>query len=179
MRYTPLGVYLGRGLLPTGSNPTFGDTDKVLNFIIVMKIRTATKNDVKEIAKLMLEEFSKPPFKEKTTINSVIKSLNFYFKIGKVFVAIVDKNIIGVVVSKVEQWWQGPVILIEDLAIKEDFKKRGVGKNLMDKVEAYAKNNKIKAISFSTHKKSSAVKFYKKRGYKIEKNTLFMRKEIK
>ncbi len=26
VRYTPLGVYLGRGLLPTGSNPTFGDT---------------------------------------------------------------------------------------------------------------------------------------------------------
>ncbi len=26
VRYTPLGVCLGRGLLPTGSNPTFGDT---------------------------------------------------------------------------------------------------------------------------------------------------------
>ncbi len=30
VRYTPLGVYLGRGLLPTGSNPTFGDTEYIL-----------------------------------------------------------------------------------------------------------------------------------------------------
>ena len=45
-----------------------------------MTVRKATKNDIREIAKLMIEEFSKPPFNEKTTINSVIKSLNFYCK---------------------------------------------------------------------------------------------------
>lgn len=144
-----------------------------------MRIRGATKKDMGEIAKLMLEEFSKPPFKEKTTINSIIKSLNFYFKIGKVFVAIENKKIVGVAVFKVEQWWEGPVILIEDLAVKEDFKKQGVSKSLTDKVEDYAKEIKAKALSFTTHKKSSAVKFYTKQGYKIEKNTLFMRKKIK
>ena len=144
-----------------------------------MRIRKATRKDIREIAKLMIEEFSKPPFKEKTTINSVIKSLNFYFKIEKAFVAIEDKKIVGIVVFKIEQWWEGPVILIEDLAVKEDFKKQGIGKNLTDKVEEYAKEIKAKAVSFTTHKKSSAVKFYTKQGYKIEKNTLFMRKKIK
>ena len=144
-----------------------------------MRIRTATKKDIGEIAKLMLEEFSKPPFNEKTTINSVIKSLNFYFKIGKAFVAIEDKVIIGIVVFKVEQWWKGQVILIEDLAVKESFKKQGVGKSLTDKVEDYAKEIKAKSVSFTTHKKSSAVKFYTKQGYKIERNILFMRKKVK
>ena len=144
-----------------------------------MRIKNATKKDIREIAKLMIEEFSKPPFKEKTTINSVIKSVNFYFKIGKAFVAIKDKKIVGIVVFKVEQWWEGPIILIEDLAVKEDFKKQGIGKNLTDKVEDYAKEIKAKAVSFTTHKKSSAVKFYTKQGYKIERNTLFMRKKIK
>ena len=144
-----------------------------------MRIRKATKKDIREITKLMIEEFSKPPFKEKTTINSVIKSLNFYLKIGKAFVAVEDKKILGIVVFKVEQWWEGPVILIEDLAVKEDFKKQGIGKHLTDKVEEYAKEIKAKSVSFTTHKKSSAVKFYTKQGYKIEKNTLFMRKNIK
>src|SRR3989344_8293533 len=124
-----------------------------------MTIRKATKNDVEEIAKLMLEEFSKPPFNEKTTINSVIKSLNFYFKIGKVFAAMEDKMIVGIVVFKVEQWWEGPVILIEDLAVKEDFKKQGTGKKLTDAVENYGKKMRVKAVSFATNKKSSAVKF--------------------
>ena len=144
-----------------------------------MRIRKATKKDIREIAKLMLGEFSKPPFKEKTTINSVIKSLNFYFKIGKTFVAIEDKKIVGIVVFKVEQWWEGPVILIEDLAIKEDFKKQGIGKSLTDKIENYAKKTKAKAVILTTHKKSSAVKFYTKQGYTVEKHTLFMRKKVK
>lgn len=144
-----------------------------------MKVRFATKKDIMTIATLMLEEFSKPPFKEKTSLHAVIKSLNFYFKIGKMFVAIADKKIVAAVVFKVEQWWEGSVILVEDLVVKEDFKKRKVGKRLMDIVETYAKRNNIKSISFSTHKKSSTIKFYKKYGYKIEKNNLFMRKKIK
>lgn len=144
-----------------------------------MRIKKATKKDIKEIAKLMIEEFSKPPFKEKTIINSVIKSLNFYFKIGKAFVAIENKEIVGVVVLKVEQWWEGPVILIEDLAVKEDFKKQGIGKKLTDEVEKYGKKIKASAVSFATHSKSSAVKFYTKQGYKKEKNKIFMRKNIK
>ena len=65
-----------------------------------MRIRKAAKKDIKEIAKLMIEEFSKPPFKEKTTINSVIKSLNFYFKIGKAFVAVEDKKSLELWFSK-------------------------------------------------------------------------------
>ena len=144
-----------------------------------MKIRKATKKDITEIAKLMLEEFSKLPFREKSIISSVTKSLNFYFKIGKAFVAIDNKKIIGVVVFKVEQWWEGLIVLIEDLAVKEDFKKQEIGKNLTDKVEDYAKKIKAKTVSFTTHKKSTAVNFYIKQGYKIEKNTLFMRKKVK
>ena len=144
-----------------------------------MRIRTTTKKDIREIAKLMLEEFSKPPFNEKTTINSVIKSLNFYFKIGKAFVAIEHKDIIGIAIFKVEQWWEGPVILIEDLAVKEDFQKQGIGKKLTDAVENYGKKMRVKAVSFATNKKSSAVKFYAKQGYKIEKNRIFMRKKLK
>lgn len=144
-----------------------------------MKIKKAIKKDIREIAKLMLEEFSKPPFKEKTTINSVIKSLNFYLKIGKAYVAVVNKKIVGVIVFKVEQWWEGSVILIEDLAVKDNFKKQGVGKSLTDKVEDYGRKIKAKAIRFNTHKESSAVNFYKKHGYKINKNTLFMSKNIR
>ncbi len=144
-----------------------------------MRIRKATKKDIREIAKLMIEEFSKPPFKEKSTINSVIKSLNFYFRIGKAFVAIEDKKIVGILVFKVEQWWEGPVILIEDLAVKEDFKKQGIGKKLTDNVEKYGKKIRASSASFATNSKSSAVKFYSKQGYKKEKNRTFMRKNLK
>jgi N-acetylglutamate synthase-like GNAT family acetyltransferase len=143
-----------------------------------MEVRDAKSKDLQEIAKIMIQEFSKPPFKEKTVIDPVIKSLKFYLKIGKIFVAIKNKKIIGVVVFKVEQWWEGQVILIEDLTVKEGFKKQEIGKILTDWVERYAIKIKAKAVAFTTNKKSSFVKFYTKEGYKREKNTIFLRKDL-
>ncbi len=144
-----------------------------------MKIRKAVKKDLKEIGMLMKREFQKPPFNERDSINAVLKSLNFYFKTGHIYVAEKDRRIVGVVVFKTEQYWEGPVVIIEDLAVDDKFKKQGVGKGLMDYVEDYAKKKKCKSISFSTHKKSDAVKFYKKKGYKPEKHTIIMRKGLK
>ena len=145
---------------------------------IIMKIREATKKDIKEIARLMLNEFSKPPFKERATISAVIKSLNFYFKIGKAFVAVTGDKIAGAVVFKNEQWWDGRVLLIEDLAVKDEFKHHELGKHLINKIESYARENKIKTIAFSTNRKSSSIKFYKKQGYRVMPDRLFMKKRI-
>ena len=127
----------------------------------------------------MLEEFRKPPFNEKVSFYDVLKSLNFYFKIGKIFIAKDKENVVGLIVCKTEQYWEGPVIIIEDLAVKEEYKEQGIGKNLITKIEDYAKQNKIKRILFKTHKKSSAVDFYKKLGYKQNKNILDFEKKIR
>jgi len=144
-----------------------------------MIIRKATKKDIEEIAKLMLDEFKNPPFNERVNIKSVLKSLKFYFKIEKIYVAVDRREIIGVLVFKIEQYWEGPVIIIEDLVVKEEFKKRGIGKMLMEKIEYYAKKNKLKRILFKTHKKSPAVKFYQKIGYKTRKDIIDFEKKIK
>ncbi len=144
-----------------------------------MRIKKATKKDIVKIAELMMEEFSKPPFNENVSLKKVLKSLNFYFKIGNIYAVINKKDIIGVSVFKIEQYWEGPVIIIEDLAVKEKFKKQGAGKMLMNQIEDYAKKNKIKLICFKTHKKSPSLKFYKKTGYKPRKDIIYFEKKIK
>lgn len=145
----------------------------------ILKIKKATRKDIKEIGKLMLEEFSKPPFNEKASLKDVIKSLDYYFNIGKVYYIEDNGKIIGVVNFCIEKYWEGPVIIIEDLVVKEEFKKQGIGKSLIDFVEDFAKKNKINAIYFSTNKKSAAVKFYQKLGYNIKKDMIFMGKKIR
>jgi len=144
-----------------------------------MKIRKATKNNIKEITKRMRTEFAKPPFKDKVSLNAVLKSLNFYMKIGEIYIALIEKKIVGVIVFKKEQYWKGPVIIIEDLAVDEKFKKQGIGKALVNYVESCAKKRKIKLVCFSTHKKASAIKFYKKLGYKERTNIATFGKVLK
>ena len=143
------------------------------------RIENAQKKDLKEIAKLMIEELSKPPFNEKTNLKSVLKSLNFYFNIEKIFILREKGEIVGILEFITEQWWEGKVIIIEDLVIKNKYKSKGFGKLLMKKLEKYAKQKKLKSINFQTNKKAISVKFYEKLGYKVKKNTIFMRKEIR
>ncbi len=144
-----------------------------------MKIRKATRKNLKEIGILMKKEFSKPPFNEKDSMKNVLKSLNFYHKIAEIYFAEENKEIIGVLVFQIEQWWEGPIIIIQDLVVKKDFQKQNVGKDLMKFVEKYAINKKAKQIYFETNKKSRAIKFYKKSGYKINKDRISMSKKLK
>ncbi|GAJ24672.1 unnamed protein product, partial [marine sediment metagenome] len=142
-----------------------------------MKIRKAGKNDLKEIGKLMLKEFSKPPFNERASLKDVLKSLKFYFKNSKIYFSKKEEEIAGIIVFQIEQWWEGKVIIIQDLAVKEKFQKQNIGENLMKFLEDYAKKKKIKRIYFETNKKSSSVKFYQKLGYKINKDRIAMNKK--
>lgn len=144
-----------------------------------MNVRSATRKDIFQVANLMLQEFKKPPFNEKASLSAVEKSLKFYFRIGHIYVATVEKEIVGVLVFKIEQYWEGPVVIVEDLAVKENFKKQGIGKMLMSNIESYARKNKLKRVLFKTHKKSTAVKFYRKMGYKAIKNVINFEKRTK
>ncbi len=144
-----------------------------------MIIKKANTKEIKEIAKLMLREFKKPPFNEKASLGAVLKSLNFYFKIGKVHIAVIKQEIVGVLVFKIEQYWEGPVIIIEDLAVNEESKKQGIGKTLISYVETYAKKNKIKIIIFKTNKKFPGIGFYQKSGYKARKDIIDFEKKIR
>jgi len=139
----------------------------------------AKKADLKEIARLMKTELAKPPFNERDKLESIIKSLKFYFKLGKIYIAKEKNEIIGVIVFKKEQFWEGGVIIIEDLVIKNEFRGKGIGKNLLDYVKDSAKKEKIKSILFTTNRKSGAIEFYKKLGYKIEKDKIYMRMDLK
>ena len=144
-----------------------------------MKIRKATKKDLKEVIDIMLTEFSKPPFNERVNFQDALKSLRFYFKLGEIYVAVIDKKIVGIVIFKIEQYWEGKVLIIEDLAVREEFKEQEVGKKLMNFVESYSKKKNIKRVLFITNKKSKALGFYKRLGYKEGKNRINMEKKLK
>ncbi len=144
-----------------------------------MKIRKAKRKELKDIGKLMLNEFSKPPFNEKASMKDVTKSLEFYFKKAEIYVAVEVDKITGVLVFQTERWWEGPVVIIQDLAVKQEFQNKEIGKQLIQFLEKYSKNKKIKKINFETNRKSKAIDFYKKLGYKINKDRISMEKEIR
>jgi GNAT superfamily N-acetyltransferase len=143
-----------------------------------MKIRKAKRKDLKEIGKLMLKELSKPPFNEKASMKEVTKSLEFYFKKAEIYISLEEGEITGVLVFQIEQWWEGKVAIVQDLVVKEESQNKGLGKEIINFLEDYCKKKEIKKIEFQTNKKSKAVKFYEKKGYKINKDRISMSKKV-
>lgn len=150
-----------------------------------MKITKAKRKDLEQIAKLMRRELSKEPFNEKTSLKNVLKSLEFYYKHTNIYVAKEGQEIKGVVIFKTEQYWEGKVLIIEDIVgLRTSTRKDREGINkiegeLLEWVENHARENNASYIVFSTNKKSKSIKELKKEGYQVEKNTILMRKKIK
>jgi GNAT superfamily N-acetyltransferase len=143
-----------------------------------MNIAFAEQKDAQEIASILLDAFKDPPFNETATLNNVLKSVEFYIKTGFISIAEINEEIVGVLVFKTELYWEGPVIIPVDLAVKKDYRRQGIGTALLKNLELHAKNNGFKKILFKTNKNSLAVELYKKLGYEITPETVYFEKSI-
>ena len=107
---------------------------------------------------------------------AILKSLRYLLKIGKGYVAVENGEIVGAVLFRKEQYWDGPMTIIEELAVKDSHKGMGLGKQLVQKAE---KTWKVVSVMLVTHPQAKAVEFYKKLGYNIESNSILMGKKIR
>jgi len=144
-----------------------------------MKIRKAEKKDLKKIGDLMKLEFNKPPYNDGWTDKSVRKTINNYFKIGYGFVAIENDEIVGAIIVRDDPYAKGLYIVIEELVVRNDMQKKGIGKRLILELEKVARKKKAHTIYLYSHRKSGAFKFYKKLGYRESKDMATMGKKLK
>jgi len=143
-----------------------------------MKIRQATRKDFGEIYVIIKEEYGRVPYNEKWTKQNAFKTLNHYSKWGKMYVAEIDNKVAGFLVIHLEPY-NGLQLDLKEIAVKAEFKGRGIGRALVKKAEEFARKNKVKAIYLMTSPDAPAFYFYKKMGYIPDRKTVFFRKELK
>lgn len=114
-------------------------------------IRKAELRDLPSIVKIENESF-KDPWSEKIFIHDILRE--------KVFVAQVGKEVVGyIVISKV-----GNEVNIENIAVRSDMRKRGIGSTLMNFVIEKNKNSIFYLEVRPSNKE--AISFYKKFGFR-------------
>ena len=143
-----------------------------------MKIRKATKKDVKNIADLFRREFRKPPYKEKWSEKDAVRKIRDYFKRSSIFVLETEKEITGFIVASTFLWESGIRGFIDEIVVSSKFQREGYGKKLINYAEDYFKKKGIKRVSLMSAKNSMAFKVYKKLGFK-EENFVSMYKKLK
>lgn len=91
-----------------------------------------------------------------------------------------DKEIIGFINGSISDYGHWKSAKITNLEVKDEFKKRGYGKQLMDKFIEYCKNNNVSNISLRVEKDNLIAKsIYEKYNFKEDKEGLIMDLSLK
>jgi len=140
------------------------------------EIRKAKKEDEKEIAKILMEESSKPPYDEKYTFEGAKGETSRLAK-GDLYVAVDGCEIVGFIASNITESDKEKVY-ISELWLKKKFQGKGIGKRLVEFIEDYYRTKGVKKIRLVSKIKSKAFGFYKKLNYKEYKEMVFMEKKL-
>ena len=142
-----------------------------------MKILEASKKDLKEIALIFKEEFSREPYNEKWTEKSALKKVKSYFLYSKIHIAKDSGGIIGFVISSTIPWDNYKKAFINEILVRKSRQNNGVGSALLEFMESYYKRDGAKLIELASLEESDAYQFYIKRGY-LENKMVIMEKKL-
>jgi len=143
-----------------------------------MKIQKARKADLKEVSEIFRIESAKKPYLQKWNKKTALKKITESFKKYNMHIALIDREIVGFVTSYAEKDNKEKAY-VDELWLKSNYQRKGIGKALMKFIEKMYKKKKVKVIQLVSNRKSGAFKFYKKLRYGESKGTVFMDKRLK
>ena len=137
-------------------------------------VKEAQEKDMTDVINLIKElaEFEKEPneveIDSTILVNDGFREKSYF----KCFVAEYKNNIIGAaIIYNRYSTWKGRTIHLEDLIVTENMRTNGVGTLLLDKVVNYAKNLKVKRVSWEViNWNKKAIKFYLNKGALIKQD---------
>ncbi|WP_454190949.1 GNAT family N-acetyltransferase [Paenibacillus sp. Marseille-Q7038] len=81
--------------------------------------------------------------------------------------AYIGSGLVGVVIAEEMQW--NNTLLIWHFQVAEDYRRKSIGKQLINELTSLAKANRIRAINLETQNTNvDAISFYRKCGFEIE-----------
>lgn len=131
-------------------------------------IRPAAKQDLPDVYDMFREFaiFQKTPEKLHITLDQLIEEEKYF----KCFVAIADGRIVGFATYFFSFYsWTGKAVYLDDLYVKDSHRKYGIGKQLLDAVINFAKDNHCRTVRWLVSRwNTNAIEFYKRLGTHID-----------
>jgi predicted acetyltransferase len=145
----------------------------------MIKIKKARKRNFKEIAKIYMEEFSKPPFNEPWTIKKAYNKLKLFSRYCDIWEIVFQDKLVGFIIINPNQWCTGEIIFGEEMAIKKDFQKKGIGAKVFKIIFNLYKKKGFKRYFGMVNEDSQSVKLHKKIGAIKNKELFIWEKKLK
>ncbi len=144
-----------------------------------IKIRQAKKSDNDNIAKLIIKVITEIFGREPTNKDDYEDFMNFYkSRDGVIYVAQDNKKIVGSIAIRREN---DNSARLRRMYVLKEYRKKGVGEKLFNKVIMFSKKKNYKRIILTTYPEmKDAIKFYEKNGFTKfkEDNALYYEKYL-
>jgi ribosomal protein S18 acetylase RimI-like enzyme len=149
-------------------------------YLMNPEIRLATQDDFGAVGKIFAEEnqFHADLVPEIIQVTDPIMTHEWFYEIlsnpnKRLFVAVIGSELVGVVLVEIRTNIDDPIftprkyVFVDELAVAESHRSRGIGRLLMERVRRLAKSQNINAIELQVWERNiPAMGFYKNIGYK-------------
>lgn len=139
-------------------------------------IRLVTEGDIIECGRIYSDAFSRPPYKDKWTVDAAADMLSGLFDRDpdSCWCVEIDSKIVGFAFCTTFGDFRATV---QEFAVSPKFQKHGIGTVLMEYILGQFKNNGLLAVDLVVNRNAPALNLYKKFGFMQPENyTLMIRK---
>lgn len=128
-------------------------------------VRTNEKDNVNFT--LEVQELENTYIKEWRSSQEGVDGFNETIKEGHSFGAYEAENLAGLLIATTVDWNKS--LWVDNIRVSTDYKRKNIGKSLMERLEAYGKEKCYRLIGFEVMASNyPAIMFYKKLGYTID-----------
>ena len=141
-------------------------------------LRKIEKEDYNEICKLLIRAFKKPPWNETWDYNRAYQRVEQLDdgNYTRCYAYLLDNQIVGVICGKIVTYVNDVDFMIEDFYIDPDYQRMGIGQKMMELAEKEL--SEIDNFTLLTGRDFCSVDFYKKSGFVIKNEIVFMYKKL-
>ena len=137
----------------------------------MIRIKLAEKNDLSDCADILRQVYNNNVLNEGWTKESSNAICEFFFKLNPdlFFVAKIEDEVVGFTFSYVKPWADGNQLMIEELSVKETFRKQNIGSILLNTLVETAKANyNITCVNGTTYNGENKMPYswYERIGFK-------------
>lgn len=137
-----------------------------------MIVRKGKKQDIPQVLDLIKElaEYEKALDQVSNTVERLENDGFGDSPVYNLFVAELNNKIIGIAITFFRySTWKGKNLYIEDLVVSENFRRRGIGLKIFEKVKEFAENSSCVGISLQVLDwNKTGINFYKKLNMKLD-----------
>jgi predicted acetyltransferase len=143
-----------------------------------VELRVAKKDNFEKLASIYLEEFSKPPYNEDWTLDKAVAKLELFSKYCDIWEIDFDGEVIGMVVINPNHWSSGKIAFCEEVAIKNEYQRKGFGVEVFEKIFEIYKERGFEEYMGIVNKKSKSFGFHKKIGASVLESDVLMSRKL-